>query len=125
MIFTGKNYNFALAVVTTISTMAVSAAAKADPNPYLQADVQKAAPVSQSTVTKTPSGSKPVNSKIKKKINIIAPGGVLKDPGTGAIHVKEGPIFVKSGSPSQGGIINQQGVKSSAVDMGKEIKLNH
>jgi hypothetical protein len=123
MIFTGKNYNFALAVVTTISTMAVSAAAKADPNPYLQADVQKAAPVSQSTVT--PSGSKPVNSKIKKKINIIAPGGVLKDPGTGAIHVKEGPIFVKSGLPSQGGIINQQGVKSSAVDMGKEIKLNH
>jgi hypothetical protein len=117
MIFTGKNYNFALAVVTTISTMAVSAAAQADPNPYLQSEVQTAAPVSQSATTKTPTSSKPINSKVKKKINVVAPGGVVKDPNLGAIHVKEGPIIVNRG------VINQSGSKSSAVQVEKDIKL--
>jgi hypothetical protein len=148
MVFTGKNYNFALIVVTTISTMAISAAAKADPNPYLQADVQNAAPVSQSTVNQTPSASKPVNSKIKKKINIITPSGkpntntdaYVKDPGEifvksgrpsqgGLINssepfVKQGDIFVKSGSPSQGGLNTTPINRSlpSAVKTGESLK---
>jgi hypothetical protein len=117
MIFNGKNYNFALAVVTTISTMAVSAVAQADPNPYLLLE-QSVAPASSSTaIYKTPAGKKPVNSKIRKKIDVIAPGGVLNDPNTGAIHVKEGPIIVNKRDT-----INQSGAKSSAVDVERSVK---
>jgi hypothetical protein len=118
-----KNCSLAMFATIAVSTMLLSAVARADANPYLQGDL-RIAEANTTTKMKKTTTVKPAAVDSKKKIQSV-PGGAVRQNGKEAF-VKEGPIFVKSGKPAD---INQKlqtapGAKSipSAVDVEKKVK---
>ena len=119
MTFPSKNYNLAIATIVSISTIAITAVAQADPNPYLQDNLT--AGVKTTATPEQPNNQIDTHKQnIQKKIKVVQPNKVVQ-PGANQSFVKEGgPIFVKDGSKLPG--INKVTQPGSVVKPGKVMQ---
>ncbi|WP_373542509.1 hypothetical protein [Chamaesiphon sp.] len=119
MTFPSKNYNLAIATIVSISTIAIAAVAQADPNPYIQENLNTG--IKTSAPPEDPNNQIDTHKQnIQKKIKVVQPNQVTQ-PGANQSFVKEGgPIFVKDGSKLPG--IDKVTQPGSVVKPGKVMQ---